>query len=134
MNIPTELKYTPSHEWARREADASVSVGITDHAQEMLGDLVFVELPEIGRKVAAGESVGVLESVKAAADMYTPVGGVVCAINENISSAPERINQDAYAAWLFRLTPDNPTEFDHLLDAASYKATLSPGPGPADGN
>jgi glycine cleavage system H protein len=124
MNLPSDLKYTPSHEWARIEADASLTVGITDHAQDLLGDLVFVELPEIGRTLAAGEESGVLESVKAAADLYAPVAGTVIAINDEVKDAPERINQDAYAAWLFKLVPANAADLDTLLDAAGYKALV----------
>ncbi|MDR3353143.1 MAG: glycine cleavage system protein GcvH [Zoogloeaceae bacterium] len=125
MNIPAELRYTTSHEWARLEADGSVTVGITDHAQELLGDLVFVELPEADKALAAGENAAVLESVKAAADVYAPVSGKVAARNEALSDAPEQINQDAYAAWLFRLVPANPAEFGQLLDAAGYKALVN---------
>ncbi|MDR3323443.1 MAG: glycine cleavage system protein GcvH [Zoogloeaceae bacterium] len=127
MNIPAELKYTASHEWARLEADGTLTVGITDHAQELLGDLVFVDLPEIGKTFAAGEEACVLESVKAAADAYAPVAGTVTAINETLSSAPESINQDAYAAWLFKLAPANVGDLAGLLDAAGYKASVDAG-------
>jgi glycine cleavage system H protein len=124
MTIPAELKYAPSHEWARLEADGSLTVGITDHAQDLLGDLVFVELPEVGRALSAGEESCVLESVKAAADVYAPVAGTVTAVNEAVTASPERINQDAYAAWLFKLAPANAADLDKLLDAAGYKASI----------
>src|SRR5688500_9664903 len=100
MNIPKELRYTESHEWARREADGTVSIGITDHAQEQLGDIVFVEAPQSGRKVAARESVGVVESVKAASDIYAPIAGEVVAVNAELSGSPEKVNENAYSAWM----------------------------------
>jgi glycine cleavage system H protein len=121
MKLPQELRYTKSHEWARREADGTVSVGITDHAQEQLGDIVFVEAPQPGRKVAAGEAVGVVESVKAASDIYAPVAGEIVAANAELSDAPERVNQDAFAAWMYRIKPANAADLDSLLDAAAYK-------------
>ncbi|HEX7557956.1 MAG TPA: glycine cleavage system protein GcvH, partial [Usitatibacter sp.] len=105
MKLPQELRYTATHEWVRRESDGSVSVGITDHAQEQLGDIVFVEAPPAGRKVAAGEAVGVVESVKAASDIYAPVAGEIVAGNADLSAAPERVNEDAFAAWIFRIKP-----------------------------
>ncbi len=120
MNLPADLKYTKSHEWARAEADGTVSVGITDHAQEMLGDIVFVETPQVGRKLAAGAECAVVESVKAAADIYAPVSGEVVAVNAALADAPQSINQDAYGAWIFRLKPGNAEEFGSLLDAAAY--------------
>src|SRR5687768_4387564 len=101
MKTPKELRYTESHEWARKEADGSVAIGITDHAQEQLGDIVFVEAPQVGRKVAAGESVGVVESVKAASDIYAPIAGEVVAVNADLSASPEKVNEDAYAAWMY---------------------------------
>jgi glycine cleavage system H protein len=125
MNIPTDLKYTASHEWVRREADGTVTIGISDHAQEALGDIVFLELPAAGKKVAAGESCGVVESVKAASDIYAPVEGVVVAANDAITSSPEQVNQDAYAAWLFKIKPGDPTAYDALLDAAAYQSTIA---------
>ena len=125
MKIPQELRYTESHEWARRESDGSVSVGITDHAQEQLGDIVFVEAPQVGRKVAAGESVGVVESVKAASDIYAPVAGEVVAVNADLSASPESVNEDAFAAWMYRIKPANPADLDKLLDAAAYKKAAS---------
>ena len=125
MKLPKDLRYTPSHEWARRESDGTVSVGITDHAQEQLGDIVFVEAPQPGRKVAAGESVGVVESVKAASDIYAPVAGEVVAANVDLSTTPEKVNQDAYGSWMYRLKPDNAADLDKLLDAAGYEKAAS---------
>jgi glycine cleavage system H protein len=124
VNIPTNLKYTASHEWVRREADGTLTVGITDHAQEALGDIVFVEPPSKGRKVAAGEACAVVESVKAASDVYAPVAGEVIAGNAELAEAPEQINDDAYAAWFFKLKPSDPAAVDQLLDAKAYQATL----------
>ena len=121
MNLPPDLKYTASHEWARLEADGTVSVGITDHAQEQLGDIVFVEPPKPGRKVAAGESVGVVESVKAASDIYAPIAGEVVATNDELGAAPEKINADAYGAWMYRLKPADAADLAGLLDAAGYE-------------
>jgi glycine cleavage system H protein len=121
MKIPQELRYTASHEWVRRESDGTVSVGITDHAQEQLGDIVFVEAPQAGRKVAAGESVGVVESVKAASDIYAPVAGEIVAVNAELSAAPEKVNADAFAAWMYRIKPSNAADIDKLLDAAAYE-------------
>jgi glycine cleavage system H protein len=125
MKLPQELRYTESHEWARREADGTVSVGITDHAQEQLGDIVFVEAPKVGRKVKAGEAVGVVESVKAASDIYAPVAGEVVGANAALATAPEAVNADAFAAWMYRLKPDNPADVDRLLDAAAYEKAAS---------
>ena len=120
MNIPANLKYTRSHEWIRTESDGSITVGITDHAQELLGDLVFVELPEVGKTLEAGQEAAVVESVKAASDVYAPVAGTVSAINDAVVSAPETVNEDAYAAWLFKMTLADPAALDTLLDAAAY--------------
>ncbi len=120
MNVPQELRYTESHEWLRREADGTIAVGITDHAQEQLGDIVFVEAPKPGRKVAAGEAVGVVESVKAASDIYSPIAGEIVAVNEALAATPEQVNGDAYAAWMFRIKPDGAGDMDRLLDAAAY--------------
>ena len=122
MNTPGDLRYTASHEWVRKEADGSLTVGITDHAQEALGDLVFIELPAIGRKLAAAEACAVVESVKAASDIYAPVAGEVVAANDAVTAAPESVNADAYANWLFRLKPVNAADADKLLDAAGYAA------------
>lgn len=121
MNIPADLKYTPSHEWVRLEADGTVTVGITDHAQEALGDIVFLELPETGRQLEAGKECAVVESVKAASDIYAPVAGEVVARNDAAIDAPESVNQDAYAAWLFKIKPANPGDLGALLDAAAYE-------------
>ncbi|MBT0960677.1 glycine cleavage system protein GcvH [Denitromonas iodatirespirans] len=120
MNIPAELKYTKSHEWIRREDDGTVTIGITDHAQEALGDIVFLDLPEAGRIVAAGEECAVVESVKAASDIYAPVAGEIVAANEAALDAPEAVNADAYANWLFKIKPANLADVDGLLDAAAY--------------
>jgi glycine cleavage system H protein len=125
MNVPKDLRYTESHEWARKEADGTLAIGITDHAQEQLGDIVFVEAPQVGRKVAKGESVGVVESVKAASDIYAPVAGEVVAANADLSSAPEKVNQDAYGSWMYRLKPDNTAELEQMLDAAGYEKAAS---------
>lgn len=120
MNIPEDLKYAASHEWVRRESDGTVTIGITDHAQEMLGDVVFVDTPAPGRKLKQGEECGVIESVKAAADIYAPVSGEIVAANTELGDAPEKVNQDPYAAWMFRIRPENPSDIDALLDAAAY--------------
>jgi len=120
-NVLANLKYTSSHEWVRLEADGSVTVGISDHAQEALGDLVFVELPEVGTHYAAEKEIAVVESVKAAADVYAPIGGTVTEVNQAAADAPESVNQDAYAAWLFKMTPDNVADLDQMLDAAAYQ-------------
>ena len=125
MKLPKDLRYTESHEWVRRESDGTVSIGITDHAQEQLGDVVFVEAPQPGRKVAKGESVGVVESVKAASDIYAPIAGEIVAANADLSSAPEKVNEDAFAAWMFRIKPANAADLDQLLDAAAYEKVAS---------
>jgi glycine cleavage system H protein len=124
MNIPADLKYTASHEWVRSEADGTVTVGITDHAQEALGDLVYLELPEVGRQVAEDEACAVVESVKAASDIYAPVAGEVVAVNTALDDAPEQVNQDAYAAWLFKIRPAASGATAKLLDAKAYAATI----------
>jgi len=124
MNTPENLKYAASHEWAKLDADGSVTIGVTDHAQEALGDVVFLELPDVGRVVKAGESVAVIESVKAASDIYAPVSGEVIAINEAAVDAPESVNADAYASWLFKIKPSDVAELGKLMDAAAYNATL----------
>ena len=125
MKLPKDLRYTESHEWLRREADGTFTVGITDHAQEQLGDIVFVEAPQMGRRVAAGESVGVVESVKAASDIYAPVAGEVVAINGDLAAAPEKVNEDAFAAWMYRIRPDSVGDVDKLLDASAYETSAS---------
>lgn len=122
MSIPADLKYTKSHEWVRLEADGSVSVGISHHAQELLGDMVFLENPTVGRKLAAGEECAVVESVKAASDVYSPIAGEVVAANGDLEGAPETINQDPYAAWMFKLQPANIADLDGLMDATAYAA------------
>ncbi len=124
MNVPQNLRYTTQHEWARAEADGTVAVGITDHAQAALGDLVYLELPEVGRVLAAGDACAVVESVKAASDVYAPVGGEVVAVNSALADAPEQVNQDAYAAWFFKLKPADAGALAGLLDAKAYEASL----------
>lgn len=122
-NVPTDLKYLDTHEWVRVEADGTVTVGITDFAQEQLGDVVFIELPEVGMEVEVGQEVAVVESVKAASDIYAPLTGKVIAINEVLIDTPELINEDSYdKAWFFKLEITNTTEIDNLLDAHGYKA------------
>ncbi|MBO3277534.1 Glycine cleavage system H protein [compost metagenome] len=121
-NIPADLRYAASHEWARLEADGSVTVGISDHAQEALGDVVFVELPEVGKSLAAGQEAGVVESVKAASDIYAPVAGEVIAVNEALADTPENVNSDPYGSWFFKLKPADAAELDKLLDADGYRA------------
>jgi glycine cleavage system H protein len=123
MNVPKDLKYTDSHEWVRRESDGTLTIGITDHAQEALGDLVFVELPAVGRKLAAREACAVVESVKAASDVYAPVAGEVIAVNDAVTGAPEKVNEDAYTAWLWKMKPADANAPDALLDAAAYEKT-----------
>ncbi len=120
MNIPADLKYTESHEWVRAEADGTVTVGITEYAQDALGDIVFVELPKVGKAFTAGDDAAVVESVKAASDIYAPVSGEVVAVNDAVADAPDSINADAYAAWLFRIKPSDANAINGLLDAAGY--------------
>lgn len=125
-NIPTELKYTESHEWVKDNGDGSVTVGITDHAQEALGDLVFVELPEMGKQVAVKDACAVVESVKAASDIYSPLSGEVTAANEALDGAPETINEDAYGdGWIFQLKLSDPSQLDELMDAGGYEQLLA---------
>ena len=123
-DIPADLRFASSHEWARLEADGTVTVGISDHAQEALGDVVFVELAEVGAKFDAEGQAGVVESVKAASDIYAPVAGKVIAVNEELSGSPELLNSDPYGAWIFKLKPSNPADLEKLLDAAGYKAAI----------
>jgi glycine cleavage system H protein len=125
MNIPADLRYTLSHEWVRTEADGTVSIGITDHAQAALGDLVYLELPAVGRKLGVAEACAVVESVKAASDVYAPLAGEVVAVNTAAAGAPEQVNQDPYAAWLFRLKPADAGAAAKLLDARAYEATIA---------
>ncbi len=124
MSVPADLRYTESHEWIRSEADGSLLVGITDFAQAALGDLVYVELPEAGKTYAAGDVIAVVESVKAASDIYAPVAGTVLAANESLKDAPEGLNADAFAAWLFRFQPADAADVAALLDAAAYQQQI----------
>ena len=124
MNVPKELRYTDSHEWLRSESDGTVTIGITDHAQAALGDLVYVELPKSGRTVAAGEACAVVESVKAASDVYAPIGGEIVAGNESLAGRPEAVNENAYEAWLFKLRPTEPS-LDAFLDATAYERLIT---------
>lgn len=124
-NIPSELKYAPSHEWVRNEGDGIFTIGITEHAQELLGDMVFVELPDVGEHVDAGEECAVAESVKAASDIYTPLSGEIVAVNEELEDSPETVNSDAYGdGWLFRIKASDESEVDNLLDAEGYAHTI----------
>ena len=124
MSNPTDRKYTASHEWIKREADGTLTIGVTDHAQEALGDVVFLDLPEAGRTVAAEEACAVIESVKAASDIYAPVAGEIIEANQAAADAPESVNSDAFGTWLFKMKPANAADVDKLLDAAAYEATL----------
>jgi glycine cleavage system H protein len=125
-SIPTELKYTESHEWVKDNGDGTVTVGITDHAQDALGDLVFVELPEIGKQVAIKGACAVVESVKAASDIYSPLSGEVVGANEALDGAPETINEDAYGdGWIFQLKLSDPSQLDDLMDAGGYEQLLA---------
>ena len=127
MSIPSDLKYTKSHEWLRQEADGTVTVGITDHAQDQLGDVVFVQFPEPGRRVKRGENCAVVESVKAASDIPAPVAGEIIAVNAALADAPEKLNREPYSAWLFRMKPADPSELTRLLDAAAYSNAVAGG-------
>ena len=122
--IPTNLKYAKSHEWVKTEADGTLTVGITHHAQDALGDLVFIELPTVGKQLKAGQGAVVLESVKAASDAYSPVAGEVIAINQAVADAPETLNAAPYDAWLFKLKPATGTTLDGMLDSAGYAASI----------
>ncbi|MDO9214288.1 MAG: glycine cleavage system protein GcvH [Methylococcales bacterium] len=124
-DLPENLKYAPSHEWAQSEDDNVVRVGITDFAQEQLGDLVYIELPELGRKVTAGEQCAVVESVKTASDLYSPVSGEIIVINEAVVDAPEEVNDNPYQTWLFCIKADNLSELDALLDADAYQQSIN---------
>ncbi len=124
MSVPEELQYTRSHEWVRTEGDTA-TIGITDHAQDELGDIVFIELPEQGATLEAGDSFGTVESVKAVSDLYTPVGGEVVEVNDALDSSPEKINEDPYGdGWLVKVRLSEAAELDELLDADAYEATL----------
>ena len=124
MELPAGLKFTQSHEWIRSEPDGTLTVGITDHAQAALGDLVYIELPDVGRHLAKGEAIAVVESVKAASDVYSPVAGEVIAVNDALAGAPESVNADAWGAWLFKLKPANAADVGGLLDADGYRASV----------
>lgn len=122
--LPENLKYAKTHEWSKLEADNVVRIGITDFAQEELGDLVYVELPEIGKQFDAGAQCAVVESVKTASDLFSPVTGVVVAVNEEIVDSPEQVNDEPYDTWLFCIKADNPAELDALMDATAYLAMI----------
>jgi glycine cleavage system H protein len=121
MQLPNDLKYTETHEWVRQEADGTVTVGITDHAQQQLGDVVFVDMPAAGKTFKRGEECGVIESVKAAADIYAPLTGEIVASNGALGDAPEKVNQAPYETWLFKIKPQDAGELQTLLDAAAYQ-------------
>jgi glycine cleavage system H protein len=124
-NVPTNIKYLKTHEWVRVESDGSLTVGISDHAQHALGDLVFVEVPEVGKACKAGDACAVVESVKAASDIYSPVTGEVIAGNADLSATPELINQDPYGkGWIYKIKPSNAGELNSLLDAKAYEQVL----------
>ncbi|RWU08897.1 glycine cleavage system protein GcvH [Pseudidiomarina gelatinasegens] len=124
-NIPKELKYASTHEWVRNDGDGIFTVGITEHAQDLLGDMVFVELPDVGANVAAGDDVAVAESVKAASDIYAPIAGEIVEINEDLEDAPETVNNDPFGdGWLFKIKAEDPTEVESLLDAEGYQAVI----------
>lgn len=125
MTIPDKLKYTATHQWVRMEPDGTAAVGITAYAQEQLGDVVFVQHPQIGRTVKQDETCAVVESVKAASDIPAPVSGEITAINQAVADAPEKLNVDPYGAWLFRIRPGDPSELRGLLDAAAYRKTVT---------
>ncbi len=121
-NIPSDLKYISSHEWIRMEDDGTVTIGITDHAQELLGDVVYVELPELDSEVALEDEIAVVESVKAASDIYAPLSGTIVAINDVLEDAPETVNSSPYDdGWMFKMKPSEPSEIDGLIDAESYQ-------------
>jgi len=124
-NIPVELKYTKSHEWVRHNDDGSMTIGITDNAQDQLGDMVYIEVPEVGQTVCAADACAVVESVKAASDVYAPISGEVVEVNESLADSPETVNQDAYGAgWLFRIRPANAADLDLLMDSDAYAGFL----------
>lgn len=125
-DTPSELRYAKSHEWVKNEGDGTVTIGITDHAQELLGDLVFVDMPEVGDSVEAGSECAVVESVKAASDIYSPVSGEIIAVNEALDDAPEKINDDAFGeGWIFKVKLSDTADLDGLLDAAGYDALVA---------
>jgi len=121
-NVPSDLKYITSHEWVRTEDDGTVTIGITDHAQELLGDVVYVELPDVDSEVALEDEIAVVESVKAASDIYAPLSGTIIAVNEDLEDAPETVNSSPYDdGWMFKMQPSEPSELDNLIDAESYQ-------------
>jgi glycine cleavage system H protein len=125
-NVPKDLKYTKSHEWVKSNSDGSVTVGITHHAQDLMGDMVYVDLPQAGVKVTAGKECGVVESVKAASDIYAPVSGEIAEANSQLADAPETVNKDCYGAgWMFRIKPANQAEMNNLLDAKAYETLVA---------
>lgn len=125
-NVPSNLKYAPSHEWVLDNGDGTVTVGISDHAQELLGDVVFVELPEVGREVESGEEFSLVESVKAASDIYSPVSGEVVAVNEDLEDAPETVNDEAFeGGWIAKIKLAEGADLSHLLDATAYEAKVA---------
>nr|WP_311529584.1 glycine cleavage system protein GcvH [uncultured Ralstonia sp.] len=123
-NVPADLKYTEHDEWIRVEADGTLTIGITDYAQDALGDIVFLDLPEAGRTIAKDEAIAVVESVKAASDIFAPVAGEIVANNGDAAGAPESVNADAYAAWLFKIKPTNADDVNALMSAAQYEAKI----------
>ncbi len=124
-NIPADLKYVASHEWLRQEADGTITVGITHHAQDLLGDIVYVELPEVGESVEVDAEIAVVESVKAASDVYAPIAGEIIEINEALIDAPETINEDPYGeGWFFKIKPTNADDYEGLMDADEYQDSL----------
>ncbi|KPK11651.1 MAG: glycine cleavage system protein H [Acidithiobacillales bacterium SG8_45] len=125
-NIPGELKYSKSHEWVRINDDGSVTIGITEHAQDLMGDMVYVELPETGASLNQGDDCAVVESVKAASDVYAPIGGEILEVNDALADAPETINSDPYGeGWIFRMTPADGAEIDALMDANAYEELVA---------
>ncbi|WP_196139856.1 glycine cleavage system protein GcvH [Aliikangiella sp. G2MR2-5] len=124
-NVPSDLKYVTSHEWIRQEDDGTVTVGITDHAQELLGDVVYVELPEVDSEVAVEDEIAVVESVKAASDIYAPLSGTIIEVNEALEDAPETVNASPYDdGWMFKMKPSEPSELDNLIDAEAYTSEI----------
>jgi len=123
-NVPAELKYTKSHEWVSVDGDVA-TVGITDHAQDLLGDMVFIELPDVGSSFSKGDDCAVVESVKAASDVYSPLSGEVVEVNEDLADSPESVNSDSYAAWLFKIKISNTSELDEMMDATTYSGVAA---------
>ncbi|TML12010.1 MAG: glycine cleavage system protein GcvH [Actinobacteria bacterium] len=125
MNVPAELRYSKDHEWARLEANGRVRVGITDYAQDALGDVVFIELPATGTAVAAGDTFGEVESTKSVSDLFAPVSGTIVEVNDMLTDAPEKLNEDPYGeGWICLIEPDDPAQFDILLDASAYSSLI----------